>query len=145
MTNEADTQIRPAVDKPWQFQPGSAGNPGGRPKSFANYIRTLSLDGEKLVDKVWSILQHPKGKGLQAQKLQLDCIEWLADRGWGKAVQNVEHTGQIIHAWDLLKDVPSEDWQAIVDAAKAINNAKANVIEGESRMLETGEGADSRL
>ena len=82
MTNETGSENSRAVDKPWLFQPGQTANPGGRPKSFANYIRTLSLDGEKLVDKVWSILQHPKGKGLQAQKLQLECIQWLADRGW---------------------------------------------------------------
>lgn len=144
MATEAESEVRPAVDKPWLFQPGSAGNPGGRPKSFANYIREKSLDGEKLVDKVWSILMHPKGKGLAAQKLQLDCIQWLADRGWGKAVQNVEHSGAIGGNWDAFAGMSTEDLQALVDAARALREARAKVIEHEPKQLETGEDVDSK-
>lgn len=140
MTDETSTANSPAVEKPWQFQPGVVQNPSGRPKSFANYIRTLSLDGEVLVDKVFAILKHPKGKGLAAQKLQLDCIQWLADRGWGKAVQNVEHSGTIAHelsqAIDRFKDVSDEDLQTLIQAGRALNAAKAQAIEGESRIVE---------
>ena len=145
MTNEVGRGNTPAArdkDGLW-LKGGASPNPSGRSPGFASYIRTLSLDGEKLVDKVWQILLHPKGKGIAAQKLQLECIQWLADRGFGKAVQNVEHSGTIAHAWDAFKDISTEDLQALVDAGRAIQEAKARAIEGEGRVLETDEEVSS--
>jgi hypothetical protein len=63
--------------KPWQFQPGVSGNPGGKPKgtvslkTFAkNYIQNLS-DEEKLefmkgIDKktIWEMAEDKAGQGV---------------------------------------------------------------------------------
>lgn len=63
--------------KPWQFQPGVSGNPGGKPKgtvslkTFAkNYIQNLT-DEEKLefmkgIDKkaIWEMAEDKAGQGV---------------------------------------------------------------------------------
>lgn len=80
-----ETEIQPNISqadriKPWQFQPGVSGNPGGKPKgtvslkTFAkNYIQNLS-DEEKLefmkgIDKktVWEM-----SEGKAKQDMELD-------------------------------------------------------------------------
>ena len=117
---------------------GQSGNPSGRPKSFASLIRAKSVEGEKLVRFAFKVLDGKEVNGVKPSiELSFRALEWLADRGWGKAVQNVEHTGAVIHAWEILKGQTDEDLEAIVQAARALNEAKANAIEGESRMLET--------
>ena len=99
------------------------------------------------------MLNHPKGRGIQRQRFQLECTQWLADRGFGKAVLSVEHTGAVMRPWEVLKDVSTEDLQSFLDdckvireeakaKARAIEEAKANVIEGQARMLESRANAD---
>ena len=107
-------------DSGGHFAKGVTGNPGGRPKGLAAYIREQTNDGEDLVNKVMHILQHPNGKGLAAQKLQLECIQWLADRGFGKASQLVAHTGVISHSENVLANMSVEDLQALVVNGRAI-------------------------
>ena len=102
---------------------------------MASYIREQTGDGEDLVDMVMHILHHPNGEGLAAQKLQLECIQWLADRGFGKASQLVAHTGVISHS-DVLANMSVEDLQALIANGRALVAAKAQVIEGEVRAIE---------
>ena len=123
-------------DSGGHFAKGVTGNPGGRPKGLAAYIREQTNDGEDLVNKVMHILQHPNGKGLAAQKLQLECIQWLADRGFGKASQLVAHTGVISHSENVLANMSVEDLQALVVNGRAIQAKNALVIEGEVRAIE---------
>ena len=131
-------------DNGGRFIKGVTGNPGGRPKGLAGYVREETSDGQYLVDKVLYILEHPKGKGIQAQRLQLECIQWLADRGFGKAVQGVMHAEVTTHTLDILRTYSDEDLEAMLVAGKAMqekqrlaSQASAEVIEGEARMLES--------
>ena len=124
-------------DSGGRFAKGVTGNPGGRPKGLASYIRQLTNDGQDLVDEVMHILRHPNGKGIQAQKLQLDCIMWLADRGFGKAALGVEHTGEVSHAYEVFSRLSTAELEEYVSRgreARALSEAK--VIEGDVRAIE---------
>ena len=72
------------------FPPGVSGNPGGRPLGFSHLIRERTNDGADLVDFALSILQGKRGARLQQR---LEALQWLADRGWGRAVQSIEASG----------------------------------------------------
>jgi hypothetical protein len=72
------------------FRPGESGNVGGRPKGFGALIREQTRDGAELVDFALSILRGKRGAKLDQR---LDALCWLADRGWGKAIQSTEITG----------------------------------------------------
>ena len=85
------------------FVPGKSGNPTGRPKGFAAFIREQTNDGEELAKFAIDILRGKKGAKLPDQ---LSAMTWLADRGWGKPLQSTEMTGEvkISLSWDDGKD-----------------------------------------
>ncbi len=89
-------------------------------------------------------MQKPVGKPHQRQKTVLECAYWLADRGFGKAILNVEHSGQIDHAIDLFAGVPTEALLALIADVAALRGQEAGVIEGEARMFETNEDVGSK-
>jgi hypothetical protein len=100
----------PARDAQGRLLPGHSGNPAGRPggtKGFAALIREQSGDGEELVRIAFQTLrgelQRREWMGASEGPVQvvttpsvkesLDALKWLADRGWGKAVETVELSG----------------------------------------------------
>lgn len=78
------------------FRPGQSGNPGGRPAGLAELVRSRTQDGAKMVELMVAILN---GESIAGKKPRLrdrmDAAAWLADRGFGKAVQTLEHAGEI--------------------------------------------------
>ena len=75
--------------KPWQFKPGTSPNPGGRPKSLSSLVREQTKDGQELVRFMLGVLRGRK----QPVRLRMEAAAWLADRGFGKALQQMELTG----------------------------------------------------
>jgi uncharacterized protein DUF5681 len=80
---------RQVVGRP--FQPGTSGNPGGRPKGFASRIREATREGSDLVAFALSVLQG-RIPGVRIEH-RLEALHWLADRGWGKPALSVELRG----------------------------------------------------
>jgi hypothetical protein len=64
----------------------------GRPKGLAALVRARTRDGAELVDLMLSVLRDE----IQDTRVvdRITAAEWLADRGWGKAVQVSELTGE---------------------------------------------------
>ena len=133
-----ENRLTTGRDNVGRFVKGVSGNLGGRPKGLSQYVREQTGDGKMLVDKVLHLLRHPRGKGIAAQKFQLECIQWLADRGFGKAMQSVEHRGMMVHPWEVFRDMSTEDLRTLVEAGRALRDAKAEVIEGEATEIRPG-------
>ena len=88
-TAENSTDSTQIVGRP--FLRGVSGNPGGRPKGLAAYVREMTLDGKELVDFYLKVFRGDKIDGKKpGLKFRMDAGTWLSDRGFGKAVQRQE-------------------------------------------------------
>lgn len=87
-------------DKSGKFKPGHTGNAGGRPSGeLGRLIRERMKDGKAspvvLVDFWFAVLENnvPGMEGEAKIQDMQRASEVLAERGWGKATQPLEHSG----------------------------------------------------
>lgn len=69
-----------------RFQPGKSGNPAGRPKSGESLAEAVrqKWPPEKLVERMTELAASDDERVAEA------AVRWLADRGYGKAVELVD-------------------------------------------------------
>lgn len=87
--NRGETAAPLAVVRGRPFAPGNSANPGGRPKGLAELVRRETKDGAELVRFMLGVLRGRK----QPLRYRLEAAAWLADRGFGKALQQLELSG----------------------------------------------------
>jgi hypothetical protein len=93
------TNSKGTIGRP--FAKGVSGNPGGRPKSLQRRVRELvGEDGDRIVAYMVSVLDDPAAP----RRDRMQAAEWLADRGWGRAVQSVEQ--RVEHAQGEQRPLP---------------------------------------
>jgi hypothetical protein len=92
--NKAITIPRSSGNPAWLR--GVSGNPGGRPRGLAALVRERTEDGAELVEFMLAVLRGKKrvNGNAPALSLRMEAAAWLADRGFGKVPQALEHTGQ---------------------------------------------------
>ena len=99
-----------------RFLPGNRANPGGRPKGLAALVREETKDGAELVAYMLAVLRHPK----QPTALRMAAAQWLADRGFGKAVAVLEADitvdAQVTHRELLRAHVDEADVERLTRA-----------------------------
>jgi hypothetical protein len=69
-----------------RFLPGNNANPKGRPKGLAALVQAETRDGAELVAFMLRVLRHER----QPTALRMQAAQWLADRGFGKSVVQLE-------------------------------------------------------
>ena len=72
-----------------RFGKGNSGNPGGKRRDFSREVRRQTKDGKELLKVVLGVLRDTEATGSE----RLAAASWLADRGWGKPAQTLEHSG----------------------------------------------------
>ena len=73
---------------PWRRGQPSP-NPGGRPKGLASLVREQTKDGQELVEFMLKVLRSKR----HPLRYKMEAVGWLADRGYGKALQQTEISG----------------------------------------------------
>ena len=93
------------------FLPGQSGNPGGRPRGLARRVREVVGDnGERIIEFMVTVLGDEQAR--TADRLQ--AAMWLADRGFGKAVQAVEIDVPVQSWASALAGLPTEDLETMI-------------------------------
>jgi hypothetical protein len=159
----------------YSWRPGQTGNPAGTGaplRSFAAHIRAQTgwgreiaafylaiMRGEpiKMPEKVIKRGRNGK-KRIAVQYIRptldqrIDAAAWLADRGWGKAKETIELTGEATPAQrlELLRRLSEDErtqLRSLLQRALESNGtaipAPSNSVESTSALLQMPESVDS--
>jgi len=90
--------------RPWKWRPGQSGNPYGvgiAGQAMAKVIRETSGSGAELAAFFFAVMRGqsiPLRDRARSQVPNLEqrmaAAQWLADRGWGKAKETIELSGE---------------------------------------------------
>ena len=109
MQNITENSIETAkvVGKP--FPKGVSGNPGGRPRGLAAYVRESTGNGQEMVDLMTSIMRGETIDGAAPRiRDRMDAASWLADRAFGKPTTQIEATSRSMNVDITLSEMSTE-------------------------------------
>ena len=121
--NSVETAPSPVIGRP--FAPGMSGNPGGRPKGLARYVRELvGEDGRRVADFMFGVMEDER----ERTEVRMEAGRWLADRGFGRShvpvdVKQSEESEEIIFI------------SPIMSLLKAAQEAQERELESERPAL----------
>ena len=151
MSQEVDTKPR----KPGTWPKGVSGCPGGKPKSYREFVRACRehtpealatiarlARGEPLVvtveveDEDTGETKRRKVVERVQSQTQLAASQYLIDRGWGKAVQPIEDR----EAGESVENLTDAELEAIIRDARvqAVEADPASLVERRDQGLLSG-------
>ena len=131
---------------PWK--PGQSGNPSGRPKGtrdLAGYVLETTDGGKELVDALVSIARGvmpnvPAQEGSRPRKDQqvrpadqLNAIEMLLDRGFGKSPQQLDIAHSVSDR--PFANLSDETLMLLVENARQLEEGSGVVFDGEGKVV----------
>ena len=118
MSTTSENSISTAVGRP--FPKGVSGNPGGRPRGLASYVREKTCDGTEIVDLMVSVMRGETVDGAKPRlRDRMDAATWLSDRGFGRPVNQVESRSNSLSLEMTMSELTSEDLMTIIEAQAA--------------------------
>ena len=114
-----------------RFVPGQSGNPGGRPKGLARRVREIvGDDGEAITTFMFGVMNDGSARNAD----RIEAAKWLADRGFGRAVQTFDIDMNPSSAIDITR-LSTPDLEALrVMLRRYEPNADEIVESGELRL-----------
>ena len=131
---------------PWK--PGQSGNPSGRPKGtrdLAGYVLETTDGGKELVDALVSIARGvmpnvPAQEGSRPRKDQqvrpadqLNAIEMLLDRGFGRSPQQLDIAHSVSDR--PFANLSDETLMLLVENARQLEEGSGVVLDGEGKVV----------
>ena len=117
MGYEAENSTKTVIGRP--FQKGMSGNPGGRPRGLANYVRESTGNGQEMVDLMVQVMRGESINGMRPKiRDQMDAASWLADRGFGRTVTPVEATTRSMNVDIELRKLPTKQLLELLQSGR---------------------------
>jgi len=105
------------VGKP--FPKGVSGNPGGRPRGLAAYVRDSTDGGEEIVEIMVSVMRGDViGGQVPRIRDRMDAATWLADRAFGKPVASVEAITRSVNVDIELRELPTKQLLEMLQSSR---------------------------
>ena len=130
------------------WKPGQSGNPSGRPKGtrdLAGYVVETTDGGKELVDALMSIARGvmpnvPAQEGSRPRKDQqvrpadqLNAIEMLLDRGFGRSPQQLDIAHSVSDR--PFANLSDETLTLLVENARQLEEGSGVVFDGEGKVV----------
>ena len=101
------------------FPKGVSGNPGGRPRGLAAYVRENTGDGKEMVDLMATIMRGETIDGIAPRiRNRMEAASCLADRAFGKPTTQIEATSRSMSVDMTLSEMSSDKLVALLQASR---------------------------